>query len=93
MIIQTGYRGIVKDFPHSEPYIAGTRVTVSSVARSLGRGKVNGNLEKFVELYPHGYLTKEKILSALEYYKNNGREIDSYIAESRHNAGKVLRTR
>ena len=94
MVIQTGYKYIMKDSQDSEPHIEGTRITVSRIVVDMDRGKnMNGKLEMLISLYPKGYLSREKILAAMNYYKNNKEEIEIYINESIANSGKVFKTR
>lgn len=100
MVIQTGFPGIVKDRLDSEPRICGTRFTVSRIVRDLSdcmqdERKLEKGIEEWLSLfpgYPKGYIDKEKIHCAFEYYKRNREEIDNYIARSKRNSGKVLRT-
>ena len=100
MVIQTGYRWIVRDYAEGEPYIKGTRFTVSHIANDLSDklsndrefdAAINGWLEMFPGC-PKSYISKKKILSALDYYSTNRQEIDRFIEESKKRAGKIIRT-
>ena len=91
MVMQTRYPHIVRDSNDSEPYVEGTRITVSRVVVEVGISPKIRDLERLVALYP-GYLDLNKVRGAIDYYRDNKSEIDNYIAESRARAGKVIRT-
>lgn len=98
--MQTKYPGIVKDHLDSEPRIEGTRFTVSRIINDLSdclkdEKKLEKGIEKWLSLfigYPTGYITKEKILQAIDYYRDNKKEINGYIQESRKMSGQIIRT-
>ncbi|GEM_PF-6690031 len=94
MPIQTNHQYIVRRSLDSEPYIDGTKITVTFVVNELGREtNFNGELENLVRAYPNGYLSKEKVISALAYYQDHKEEIEIYIAENKRDAGKIFKTR
>ncbi len=93
MVMQTRYPHIVRDNGDSEPYIEGTRITVARVVLEVGRSNnLDGRVDKLIGLYPAGYLSRGGVMAALDYYKDNKREIDTYLRESRARSGKIIRT-
>jgi len=60
-----------------EPVIAGTRISVASVARFLQSG---AGPDEIVEMYPH--LTKAGVYDAISYYFDHQDEIERIIADS-----------
>ena len=57
-----------------EPIIVGTRTPVRAIVEHV---RLGDSPEDILEHLP--YLTLEKIHAALEYYRDNKREIDAYI--------------
>mgnify|MGYP001172913840 CR=1 FL=1 len=64
-----------------EPIIAGTRISVASVARFLQDGAAP---DEILEMYPH--LTKAGVYDAISYYFDHSDEIERIIAESQPEA-------
>lgn len=100
MAIQTRYRWIVRDYEGGEPYIEGTRFTVSHVANDLSdklddSENLDTAINEWLAMFPgcpKSYISKGKILSALNYYRTNRLEIDRLIEESKKRSGQIIRT-
>lgn len=100
MVIKTEYRWVVKDYEGGEPYIEGTRFTISHIANDLSdklnkHGELDTVIREWLVMFPgcpNSYINREKILSALDYYKANKPEIDKFIEESKKRSRKIIRT-
>ena len=71
----TTYKHIVE--LDGEVYVEGTRITVAQLVNMLGQTKEikESDIERVLKQYPEGYLTKNKVNSALEYYSENRNEV------------------
>lgn len=90
MVLQTGYKHIVKDRRDSDPRIDGTRIDVAQIVNELGAEPTQEAIDRLIEAYSPGYLTRENILSALAYFKDHPNEIARTLENGKPPEGFVL---
>ena len=81
MVFQTKYAYIVKDRKTSEPRIDGTRIDVAQVVNELGAEPTSEAIDRLVSAFSPGYLSREKIISALAYFKDHPAEIAVFLKD------------
>ncbi len=80
MAIRTEYRYVVTD-ESGDSFIDGTRISVAQIARALDFGKhaAESDIEKLVNAYPAGYLTRSKVHEALAYFFDHREDVLSHL--------------